>query len=374
MKVVAMKTGHLFALVFLASLTVLAFPAAAQSNDACVQQIVWHTYVGPTPPAWQCTVDNPGGGFWPDAICHVRQGTAQCAPYNSPPETALGCSKCKGGGPIDFTTGNTYIEQADVLLPGIGGGLALKRTWNSMWPVTQLGSEVGMFGRNWRSTYEEQVFSADYGLKYARADGSFWSFGSSGSGWRNIAPADVHVTIVGSGSSWTMTFNDGEKRAFSMSTDRLTSIIDRNGNTTQLTYDGQNRLTTVTDPAGRTLVFSYPDSNSRLVSTVTSLAGTVTYAYDGDRLQKVTQPDGTFATFEYGDQNMITAVKDSDGKILEAHTYDGWCRGLTSTRADGVESISVSYTNPLWAMYAADPNNVFSVFRNCQAVTGGLSS
>ena len=41
---------------------------------------------------------------------------------------------------------------------------------------------------------------------------------------------------------------------------------------------------------------------------------------------------------------MITAVKDSQGKVLEAHTYDSAGRGLSSSRANGVESVTISFT------------------------------
>jgi hypothetical protein len=42
-------------------------------------------------------------------------------------------SGCEGtcGMPINLTNGNTWIEQHDYSLPGLGGGLGLSRTWNS---------------------------------------------------------------------------------------------------------------------------------------------------------------------------------------------------------------------------------------------------
>jgi len=109
----------------------------------------------------------------------------------------------------------------------------------------------------------------------------------------------------------------------------LTSIVDRNGNTTQLSYDASNRLTTVTDPASRHFTFTYVSPSSNLVSSVTSDAGiTLLYAYDGQgRLTQVTKPDTTTISFVYDAQNRITAVKDTDGKILESHTYDVVGRG-----------------------------------------------
>jgi YD repeat-containing protein len=68
------------------------------------------------------------------------------------------------------------------------------------------------------------------------------------------------------------------------------------------------------------------------------------YVYDGlGRLTQFTKPDNTSISFEYNAQSLITAVKDYDNKILESHTYDALGRGLTSSRAGGVGSVTVSY-------------------------------
>jgi YD repeat-containing protein len=184
-------------------------------------------------------------------------------------------------------------------------------------------------------------------LKYARGDGSVWSFGiTNPSGtYQTAAPANDTSTITTGTSYFTLLFKNGEKRTFDLTTGLLLSIIDRNGNTTQLTYDSQHRLTTVTDPASRHLNFTYVSNTSNLVSTASSDAGiTYSYAYDGQgRLAQVTKPDNTTIGFVYDANNMITTVKDSQGKILESHTYDALGRGLTSSRANGVDAVSVTY-------------------------------
>jgi len=247
-----------------------------------------------------------------------------------------------------LATGNTYIEQADIRVPGLSNGLTLLRTWISQWPSTQTASQVGLFGPHWRSTYEERVFIGDdHYIKYARSDGSFWSFGMSGTGiWGVAAPANVAVTLVTNGTqNWTMTFQNGERRIFDQTSGSLIAIIDRNGNTTQLSYDALNRLITVTDPASRHLSFTYPSDTSRLVTSVTSDVGlSLSYGYDNQgRLATVTKSDQTTISFQYDSNSMITAVKDSNGKILESHTYDSSGRGLTSSRANGVDAVTVSY-------------------------------
>jgi YD repeat-containing protein len=243
-----------------------------------------------------------------------------------------------------------------VQIPGLGGGLVLRRTWNSKWPLSQAVYNTGIFGVHWRSTFEEQLFvGSDGTMKYSRADGSFWSFAFSafinqsgvivGSTFNVAAPSDQTATLTVIDPNWAITFKNGEKRVFQASSGKLISIVDRNGNTTQLAYNNANQLVTVTDPAGRHLSFTYSTGAVPVVVGVSVDVGvSLTYSYDGvGRLVTVTKPDQTFISIEYDSNSRITAVKDSAGKILEAHTYDTLGRGLTSTRANGVDAITISY-------------------------------
>lgn len=192
---------------------------------------------------------------------------------------------------------------------------------------------------------------SDNYLKYARGDGSFWSFGASPSGnvtWALAAPQNVSATLTTPNTStpyWLITFQNGEQRKFDSTSGMLTAIIDRNGNTTTLTYDSANRLVTVTDPTSRHLTFAYPTTSSHLVTGVSSDVGlSLSYSYDAqNRLSQVTSPDLTTVTFAYDSQSRITSVTDSSGKVLESHTYDSSGRGLTSARAAGVEAVTITY-------------------------------
>jgi YD repeat-containing protein len=238
----------------------------------------------------------------------------------------------------------------DVRVPGLGNGLALQRTWNSIWPSTISAFQTGMFGANWRSTYEERVFKNNNYMIYLRGDGGFWVFSQTGaSTWNLISPASVIATLTQNGTqSWTIAFQNGEQRIFNYTSGSLSSIIDPNGNATQLIYDATNRLVTVTDPANRHLYFAYGNgSNNLLVTGVTSdAAQSWAYTYDSqNRLTVVTRPDQTTNTFVYNSQSLISQVLDSNGRVLEAHTYDASGRGATSSRANGVETVTVSYPN-----------------------------
>jgi YD repeat-containing protein len=303
-----------------------------------------------SPPTQVCC--NPMGIPWGESCIAPRPSCG--VPLGAAPETCLSCNQGKTpqvAQPIDLATGNTYIAQSDFSVPGIGGGLSLSRTWNSLLPARQ-NSYPFMFGTGWRSNYEERLIfvSGDGYVKYLRADGSVWSFAPISLGTTSIykaaAPADDTTTTITNGTpSWTLTTKSGEKRLFDSTTGALTSIVDRNGNATLLSYDSANRLATVTDAASRHLYFHYPDASSRLVNSVTSdVAVSTSYVYDGlGRLTQFTKPDNTSISFEYNAQSLITAVKDYDNKILESHTYDALGRGLTSSRAGGVGSVTVSY-------------------------------
>ncbi len=262
------------------------------------------------------------------AICEIPN--ASCPPPDAAPETCPACAAAAAAAqaaasptasvPISLASGNTYIQEHDIRIAGLSGGLNLLRTWNSLWPATQSAYQIGMFGPNWRSTYEERVFlGADNYMKYGRSDGSFWSFGYNGGNYSVAAPANLSAGLAPGSSYWTITFQSGEQRLFDNSTGHLISIIDRNGNTTSLSYDTSGRLVTVIDPASRHLYFSYGSGGaSYLVSGVSSDVGISTsYSYDSlGRLSQVTEQDSSTLSFTYNSQSLITLVADSMGHTL----------------------------------------------------------
>lgn len=336
----------LFALICVGALVV---GARGQSQNSCVRAIscgIYSQWWAVCIPALPATAYSCSGSDFTES-CLVR--LPGCAPKPQ-------CPTCnnQGGAPIDFATGDTYITETDVRLPGLGGGLTLSRTWNSI--VFGGRSSVGLFGPNWTSNFEESVFvGADGYMKYVRSDGGVWSFGFStwNSGglptYQVAGPANqigsLTENVLQATPNWTLVFKNGETRVFDYFSGKLLSVTDRNGNTTQLTYDSSSRLVTVADPGGRHLYFSYASSSSFLVNGVSSDVGvSLTYAYDTQgRLAQVTQPDNTNISFQYDALSRISAVLDSNGKVLESHTYNNCGQGLTSSRALGVESISVSY-------------------------------
>ena len=314
--------------------------AQAQQGCIVVSDHSWYSIWNgglypPIPPdAYSCTNNGP----WAVQCLHNRCSHGDYV-----------CPTCpKAASPIALSTGNTYIEQTDVRVPGLSRGLVLNRVWNS-----RTGHTLSMFGLGWRSTYEESIYiGAENLVNYAKGDDSVWSFGFAGfdpagtgyATYGTVAPANAGAGLQTGATNWTLTSKDGEKRVFDMTSGRLLSIMDRNGNTTQLSYDAQGRLSTVTDAAARHLYFNYLASGT-LVQTVTTDFGiSLSYSYDNLlRLTQVTYPDATFKTFTYDANSYVASVLDSQGKVLESHTYNGCGQGLTASLAGGVEAVAVSY-------------------------------
>jgi YD repeat-containing protein len=335
--------------VTVAILQGLLVPIAEAQAEACQTQVVCSIYslyygacISLLPlGAHNCTWNGP----W-SAICDLP--TYLCIPTPCPTCAAGAASK-----PIDLATGNTYIEESDLRIPGFGGGLALSRTWNSQTPG------YGMFGLGWSSNVEDRIYMGrDYLVKQLRGDGSIWSYGFSSyspdgtaAGYLTAGPRNGGASAQLNSTSFTITLKSGEQKTFDPTSGDLLWAADRNGNKTVFSYDSSNRLVTITDPASRHLYFTYTQISVgamtvNVVTSITSDSGvSVSYQYDtAARLVKVTAPDNTFLTFAYSPSSLITTVLDTSGKILESHTYDALGRGLTASRAGGVDAVTVSYS------------------------------
>jgi YD repeat-containing protein len=325
-----------------ALLCALGRPAAAQSQSPipsnCMPTILWY-YPDPLPFGWFFYLSYPG-----------TYGYLIAAMTCAPP-----CPSCNNAGkPIELATGDTSITEQDIRIPGLGGGLSLSRTWNSVWPSGLASFETGMFGPLWRSTYEERIVTGtDNFVRYIRGDGTFWSFGSAGpvTLWAGSGPGGPAVEVIlntdtSTNPYFTLTFGNGEQRRFNSTNGNLIAIIDPNGNTTTITYDSSGRLSTITDPVSRTMTFTYGNSTFPGLATSVSTSAGISYSYSYDsqgRLSQVTKPDTTTVSFTYDSQSRITTVTDSNGKVLESHTYDSSNRGLTSSQANGVQAITITY-------------------------------
>ncbi|NEQ97762.1 MAG: RHS famlily protein, partial [Cyanothece sp. SIO2G6] len=126
-------------------------------------------------------------------------------------------------------------------------------------------------------------------------------------------------------------------------TSQLTSVTDGRGETSY-TYDERDRLSTVLNPDGQSITYGYD-----LLSNVTSLttqAGTTTYSYDAlNRLDTVNDGTELLADYDYNAMGNLTQTTFGNGSV-ETRQYDERNRliQLTTENVVGTVFSDFSYT------------------------------
>jgi YD repeat-containing protein len=113
----------------------------------------------------------------------------------------------------------------------------------------------GWFGYGWATTYDEYLTSINnYTVRIALADGRAVYFGRTdiAAPFSSLTPDFYGQLIKNPDNTYTLTFKDGRVHQFNAG-GRLLWQKDRNGNQTNLTYDGGGNLSGINDAFGRTL-------------------------------------------------------------------------------------------------------------------------
>ena len=139
------------------------------------------------------------------------------------------------------------------------------------------------------------------------------------------------------------------------STDRVTALIDADGNRIIYGYDLPNHTQEITDRLGRTSVYYYDnrgnvtrkvdpmgqeslwtyDDHDNKLSETTPLGLTTTYTYDDrNNMLSETDPMGNTTTYTYNERNEVLTTTDPLGNVTE-NTYDANGDLLTTTDALG---------------------------------------
>lgn len=280
----------------------------------------WH---GPSaPPTGACASPNCNGA----------------APDNDP---------CAGGGsigpnPVIYSSGIKLETMTDIAFGGARGGLELTRLYTS-----DLGRQntQGRFGRGTRDNYAIRLTGTfqvgGAGRIEMPTEGSGRLFGytrTEANGTLVFTTTDT-VTQLGdvvrrlTDGTFEYRMVNGAVYRFDV-TGRLTALVDRNGNTTTLSYAGNN-LTQITDPVGRSINLNY-NGNGFITQATDPLNRTWTYSYDGNsRLAKVTDPLGYATEYAYDNLAQLTSVKDKRGVVSKQIAYDNAGHVISQQFADG---------------------------------------
>lgn len=217
-------------------------------------------------------------------------------------------------GNVNVHNGNLSTSIVDVTLPGRGIPIAISRTYNSR----AVGSSI--LGDRWALNYGMKLdFASDENVVVLTdGDGTTKAFVKSDANGNYTSPVGVKLTIKK--DTQTNTFYLEERsgiKYYFTTAGKLDKMEDTNGNITDVGYNLDGNIDSITDPSGRIVNFNY--TNGKLTSITGNEITTVEYVYNGDYLTQVKQMDGSTVlnqvTYGYDGFNNIYTVKDNDNNI-----------------------------------------------------------
>ena len=196
-------------------------------------------------------------------------------------------------------------------------------------------------GFGWSHTYDRYLTFSDGKILCHREDGRVIYFSSD----TLEAESGAREKLVhNDDGTYTLTAVDQVKELYD-STGNLTSLTDLNGNTISLSYQN-GRLSTVTDPFGRSLTFSY-DTSGKIASITDPAGKTIQFGYDSsNNLTLVTYQDESTKQYIYddpGDVHNLTGIIDENGNLYATFAYDEKDRAIFSTHAGDANRIDITY-------------------------------
>ena len=275
----------------------------------------------------------------------------------------------KAGVGADVATGNFTYTDTDFSIPTIGFPLEMTRTYNNKTADTNTSD----FGYGWACTYCQSLISDTQGEVWERADGARSYFkknpDNTYTGEEGVFETLIYDTAT---STYILTRKDQTKLVFN-SARKLVKQIDTDGNETVIARNGSNQITTVTEPTGRQLTFTYTSGYiSKIVDPLgrSYNYGQATYSTKVTTTG-VTKKDAslaTYATCTYSYTTYVyqmTHVADCDGNILDL-TYDSTSTKRVKTQVwNGNAQIRFMY-GP-----ATDPTTGLVLAANSTAVWDG---
>lgn len=300
----------------------------------------------------------PGVGL-PDFSWHLPNVRGNCDGGNC-------CKDCPcpvSDKPVELSSGLKIEKATDISFGGERGGLELTRIHTANFAGS---CDNCPFGRGWTHHYAIRLTGA---FTEGGTGRIFWPEESNGRLF-NYLRRDPDGTLVFSTTATPHQLGDlirkltngtyeyrhksGAVMRFD-SSGRLIALVDRNGNTTTLTYTGNN-LTQITDAVGRSLTLQY--SGDRISSVTDPLSRVWNYSYDGgNRLINVTDPLSQKVSYSYELFSRLASVTDKRGVVIKQITYDNAGRVSEQAMADGgVEQYSYTLSgNMVTGVTMTDP-------------------
>ena len=217
----------------------------------------------------------------------------------------------------------------------------------------QIASVDGLSGRR-TTTYD--AFSRTLTTRDALNNATTYTYNDATRTTTLTTPEGITVTTVNNRHGQTLTVNSaGNTTTYGYDVNgNLTSVSDTLGALESRTYDRAGRQLTQSDARGAITTFAYDAANRVLTRTVDAASGGLAlqtiYAYDGQgRITDVTEPNGrlTHTTYDRGGRVVEVAIDPSGLNLRTSYTYDRQDHVITLTEGLG-------NTNPRRTQYIYD--------------------
>ena len=214
-----------------------------------------------------------------------------------------------------FAGGNFSRTYSDMTMDIPGFNLNFGRTYNSRDNRT-----LTTLGRGWFFSLEGNV--KDYGSSGAKMvrlpDGTVQTFNANGN---NYTSNDSRNQLIKQADgTFVLNTKDQYKYGFN-SNDYLVWMKDRNDNMVTISVDNNGKVTSIIDAAGRKTNISY--NLQGMISTITDPIGRIVkYDYTNNRLSKVTDATGKVINYNYDTYGFLCEIRDSGQNLVESVAYN----------------------------------------------------
>jgi RHS repeat-associated protein len=251
---------------------------------------------------------------------------------------------------------NTLAGSLDVMYPE--PGLPLKF---GHWMLASIEGRYreGPLGRGWYHPYLMQLNVLDGGdvaidladeqrtyllqddTTFQSAPGDTAVLTRVGNEYLLTEPGVVEVRFDANGRLRWLEDDNGHRVTAGYTGDNLTTLTHSSGDVMTLAYNGDGRITSVTEPGGRVVTYGY-DAGGEHLTSVTDERGSKVYSYLTNQAQPqrehalsmVTYADGSSTTFTYDNLGRLASQQSSNAPARVDYSYDG-LGGVTYTDALG---------------------------------------
>ncbi len=276
---------------------------------------------------------------WFAAFCAVLMLPSQLSSQHTARPNVKGPANLQ----VNSYSGNLYHKNILYTVPGPGSDLEMTIgfTYNSHKTALDFG-----YGYGWTTTFNilYEVQGSDILVRFpdGSADLHTWngiSFDPPTGIYDQLeeyAPNKYRLTSLG-GTIYD--FANGEHK-------RVTSIVDRNGNTQSFSYDMNGLPQTWTDPCGRAVSFNFVAGQLTSIDDPnTSPTRQVMLSYDAfGNLQSIADPNGHATNYTYDVNRNMTQLQDARGSLFNIG-YDA--SGRVNSLTNALSTTTFAYAAPV---------------------------